>query len=230
MRRRSVNGVVLAVIVVASLLLSVNAAAQPSTGIVGSWTVVSGSVTHDYAFTKDGRYESKMYGSLVYQVGFGTYIVQGDRLTLNAPKAAPETYRWKIVNEHGRPTLHLTDAYGATTPFYWERFDQRYAAGPLIPYDKTSVTGFWSVAHGHLHWEYAFTPDGKFQSKRVGDAVNETVRGAYTAKGPVLILSVPGKPLQALGWRMERENGGRTLILVDAYGAFEVYYESKAGF
>ena len=48
-------------------------------------------------------------------------------------------------------------------------------------------------------------------------------------KGPLLILTAPGKPPQALGWRMELENGARTLILLDTYGAFEVYYESKAG-
>jgi len=89
--------------------------------------------------------------------------------------------------------------------------------------------GLWIVNHSRMHWEYAFTADGRFQSKRMGEAVNETVRGTYMVKQNILILSVPDKPLQGFGWRMELENGARSLILLDTYGAFEVYYESKAG-
>jgi hypothetical protein len=229
MRKWKTNRVVFAMIAAAGLLLPVTTLSQVNTGLVGSWTQVSGSVTHDYAFTSDGRYESKVYGSIVYQINRGTYTVQGDQLTMSAPQAAPEIVHWKIVKEYGRPTLKMTDSFGATVSFYWERFDQRYAAGTFIPYEKASLPGYWIVNHGHLHWEYAFTPDGKFQSKRVGDAINETVRGTYTVKGNILILASPDKPLQGFVWRMELENGARTLILVDTYGAFEVYYESKAG-
>ena len=213
----------------ACLLLPLIACSQSGPGIVGFWTQVSGTVTHDYSFSKDGRFESKLYGSIIYQISYGTYTVNGDQLTLNAPETSPETYHWKIVTEYSRPTLKLTDSFGAVVPFYWENFDHRYVASTLIPYDKASLPGYWIVSHGRMHWEYAFTPDGKFQSKRIGDAVNETVRGTYVVKGPLLILTVPGKPLQALGWRMELENGGETLILLDTYGAFEVYYEAKAG-
>ena len=223
------NRVVSAIAVVAGLVLPVSAWSQATAGIVGFWTQVSGTVTHDYAFAKDGKFESKLYGSIVYQIHYGTYSVQGDQLTLNAPQTSPETFRWKIVNEYGRPTLKLTDSFGATNPFYWERFDQRYAGGTLIPYDKASLVGNWTVNHGRLHWEYAFTQDGRFRSKRVGDAVNETVQGTYTVKGSILILDSPEKKLQGFGWRMELENGGKTLILLDTYGAFEVYYFAKAG-
>ena len=218
-----------ALILAAGLLLSPVARSQAGAGIVGFWSQVSGTVTHEYAFTRDGRYESKLYGSIIYQVSYGTYVVSGDRLTLTAPHTSPETYRWSIVGG-SRPTLKLTDEFGAVSPFYWEAFDQRYAGGVLIPYSQASLVGFWVVSHGRAHWEYAFTADGKFQSKRIGDSINETLRGTYVVKDNALILSVPGKPLQGFAWRIERENGARTLVLMDLYGAIEVYYEAKAGY
>jgi len=210
------------------LLLSPIARSQASAGVVGFWTQVSGTVTHEYAFTRDGRYESKLYGSMVYQVSYGTYVVSGNQLILTAPQTAPETYRWNIVGGL-RPTLNLTDAFGAVSPFYWEKFDQRYASGVLIPYSQASLVGYWVVSHGRAHWEYAFTADGKFQSKRIGDSINEIIRGTYVVKDNAVILSPAGKPLQAFAWRLERETGARTLVLMDLYGAIEVYYEAKAG-
>jgi len=213
----------------ANLFLCGAGRAQTAAGPVGCWTVVSGGVTHDYAFTQDGKFESKIYGTRVYQISYGTYSVQGDRLTLSSPQTSPETFRWKIVMDTGRPTLKLTDSFGATSPYYAERFDHRYVTATLIPYDRATLPAFWVVNHGNMRWEYAFTADGRFQSKRIGDAVNETVRGNYAVKGNILLLTSPQKPPQAFLWRMELENGGRTLILADVYGAFEVYYEAKAG-
>jgi len=221
--------IVFAAIAAVSLLLPGTGWSQTAAGPVGFWTVVTGGVTQDYAFSKDGRFESKLYGQSVYLVHRGTYSVQGDRLTISEPGTKPETFRWKIVNEYGRPALKLTDAYGSTTSHNFERYDQRYAAGPLIPYDKAKLPATWIVNHGGMHWEYAFTADGRFQSKRVGKTINETVRGTYIVKGNILILVVPQKPMEGFVWRMELENGARTLILLDVYGAFEVYYEARAG-
>jgi len=229
MRLRKGTCIVFAAIAAVSLLLLPGAVwSQTGAGPVGFWTVATGGVTQDYAFTKDGRFESKLYGLAVYQIQRGTYTVQGDQLTVSAPQTTPETFRWKVVNEYGRPTLKLTDSFGSTTTHYFERFDQRYAAGPLIPYDKATLPASWIVNHGGMHWEYAFTADGRFQSKRIGKALNEVVRGTYVVKGNILILTAPQRPLEGFVWRMELENGARTLILVDVYGAFEVYYEARA--
>lgn len=187
-------------IIGACLLLPLIACSQTSPGIVGFWTQVSGTLTHDYAFSKDGRFESKLYGSIVYQIHYGTYTVNGDQLTLSAPETSPETYRWKIVIEYSRPTLKLTDSFGAVVPFYKESFDHRYVTSTLIPYDRASLPGFWIVSHGRMHWEYAFTPDGKFQSKRVGDAVNETVRGTYIHRErPIAYPHRSGKAAAGVG-------------------------------
>lgn len=77
-----------ALILAAGLLLSPVARSQTGASIVGFWTRVSGTVTHEHAFTRDSRYESKLYGSIVYQVSCGTYVVSGDQLTLyNEAKA-----------------------------------------------------------------------------------------------------------------------------------------------
>lgn len=220
--------VVCAIAAIAGVFQPAVARSQAGTSLVGFWTQVSGNVTHDYAFTQDGRFESKLYGSLVYQVGYGTYTVQGDQLTMNAPQTAPTKYRWRIVTSPQR-ALMLIDSFGASIPFYWDKWDQRYAAGPLVPYAKASLVGNWVVNHGRMHWEYAFTSDGRFRSKRIGDAINETVEGSYLVKENVLILTSANKPLQGFAWRIEAENGGRTLILLDTYGAFEVYYLATAG-
>ena len=99
----------------------------------------------------------------------------------------------------------------------------------LKTYDRAKLASFWIVNHGGLHWEDAFTADGRFQSKRIGGGMNETVRGTYEIKGNILVLISPGKPLQGFIWRIELENGAHTLVLADGYGAFEIYYEDKAG-
>jgi len=229
MRQRKGTCLALASLAAIGLLLPQTSRAQAAASPVGFWTVVTGGVTQDYSFTKDGRFESKLYGQSVYLVHRGAYSVQGDRLTLRLPGTAPETFRWRIVNEYGRPALKLTDSFGSTTSHNFERYDQRYAAGPLIPYEQASLVATWTVNHGGMHWEYAFTSDGRFQSKRIGKTINEIVRGTYVVKGNALVLVVPQKPLEGFVWRMERENGARTLILMDVYGAFEVYYEARAG-
>ena len=201
---------------------------QSAAALVGFWTVnVGAGVTQDYAFTKDGKFESKIYGSAIYQVSYGTYTVQGDRLTLSAPKTTPETFRWKVVPEFGRASLKLTDTFGATTTRYTDRWDQRYGAGPLVPYAKAKLASFWIVNHGGMHAEWAFTEDGKFQFKRINRSNVVTVRGTYIVKDNILILTAPDRPMQGFGWRIEVENGNHTLILVDTYGAFEIFYESK---
>ncbi len=104
---------VCAVLAAGCFLLPPPAQSQPATGVVGFWMVNAGGVMREYAFTKDGKFESKTYGSGIYIVGFGTYTIQGDRLTLNSPNTAPETYRWRTAVEYQTPRLTLTDSYGA---------------------------------------------------------------------------------------------------------------------
>jgi hypothetical protein len=48
-----------ALVLASGLLLSPVARSQAGAGMVGFWSQVSGTVTHEYAFTRDGRYESK---------------------------------------------------------------------------------------------------------------------------------------------------------------------------
>jgi hypothetical protein len=54
------------------------------------------------------------------------------------------------------------------------------------------------------------------------------VEGAYLVKGEIVILMPSGKPPHPLLWRIELENNAQTLILLDPYGAFEVFYREKA--
>lgn len=108
--------------------------------------------------------------------------------------------------------MKLTDSFGATIAHYSDRWDQRFRAGPLVPYRKAKLASFWIVNHGGLYEEWAFTSDANFQFKRINRSNVDTVRGTYIAKDNTLTLTAPDRPMQEFGWRIEVENGNHTLI------------------
>jgi tetratricopeptide (TPR) repeat protein len=95
--------------------------------LIDEWETRSGSLGHRYRFQPDGTYEYAILQVIAgsprtVEVKRGTYMVQGDRLTLTEQGRASTIYRWSIVrdpvNRDSRtPVLSLSGPQG-TQQFY----------------------------------------------------------------------------------------------------------------
>jgi hypothetical protein len=74
---------------------------SPDVGLIDEWETRSSNIGHRYRFQSDGTYEYTIFRvdpgrTTPVEVKTGTYMVQGDRLTLNERGGGSTTYRWSI--------------------------------------------------------------------------------------------------------------------------------------
>ena len=75
---------------------------SPDGGLIDEWETRSLGTGHRYRFHPDGTYEYTIFreiqfrGTIPVEMKTGTYMVQGDRLTLNERGGGSTTYRWSI--------------------------------------------------------------------------------------------------------------------------------------